>query len=71
MIKPEQVPDEVVWKLHDKLWKHGGPSVDEARKAIAAALNAWPGMRLGKYRDVAGDNDRIILPLPPQEASDE
>ena len=42
----------------------------QARAAIAAALNAWPGMRLGKYRDVAGSFDRIILPLT-QEASDE
>jgi hypothetical protein len=44
----------------------------EARAAIAAALNAWPGMGL-EYRS---DNPRfyngnlVILPLP-QEASDE
>jgi hypothetical protein len=45
--------------------------LDQARAACLAMLENWPGMRLGKYRDVAGDNDRIILPLPPQEASDE
>ena len=45
-------------------WNH------TARAAFLAMLTAWPGMRLGKYRDVAGDPDRIILPLP-QENSDE
>ena len=43
---------------------HGGCLCrDQARAACLAMLAAWPGMRLGKYRDVAGDNDRIILPL--------
>ena len=71
MIKPEQVPDEVVWKLHDKLWKHGGPSVDETRKAIAAALSAWPGMHLGAPWVIGVPNvTSIILPLPAQEARD-
>ena len=36
---------------------------EQIRAACLAMLTAWPGMRLGKYRDVAGDNDRIILPL--------
>ena len=75
MIKPEQVPNEVVWKLHDKLWKHGGPSVDEARKAIAAALSAWPGMKtettFWSNADGAGCGRHVLsLPLPSQEDSD-
>lgn len=35
----------------------------EAHAACLAMLENWPGVRLGKYRDVAGPNDRIILPL--------
>ena len=67
MIRAEQIPDEVAWKLHDKLWKVGGPSVDEVRASIAAALNAWPSMRVDDtYRwlsDVA-----IILPMEDKNA---
>ena len=66
MIKPEQVP-EAAWQAASGLWFNGA----KWPQIVAAALSAWPGMRLGKYRDVAGDNDRIILPLPPQEASDD
>lgn len=61
MIKPEQVPNEVVWKLHDKLWKHGGPSVDEAREAIAAALNAWPALEICYFLP---QGRTITLPFP-------
>ena len=69
MIKPEHIPDEVAWKLHDKLWSVGGPSVDDVRAAIAAALNAWPGM--SKVGEVYGLQQEWWLELPlPQEASD-
>lgn len=63
---------EAACEAYEAAWdvEHSEPD-DWFRAAIAAALAAWPGMRLGKYRDVAGDNDRIILPLPPQEASDD
>ena len=62
MIKPEQVPDEVA----DMLWQVicDKPGI-EPKKAIAATLNAWPGMIHGKYFA----EPSIILPLP-QEASD-
>lgn len=72
MIKPEHIPDEVAWKLHDKLWSVGGHSVDDVRAAIAAALNAWPGMLLypADGLDLTINPDRLILPLP-QENSDE
>jgi hypothetical protein len=66
MIRAEQIPDEVAWKLHDKLWKVGGPSVDEVRAALAVALNAWPEM---SARPTFGPS-RIILPLT-QESKDE
>lgn len=47
-------------------------STDDAmRAACIAMLKAWPGVRLGKYRDVAGPNDRIILPLPQESTNAE
>lgn len=64
MIKPEQVPDEVAWKLHDKLWSVGGHSVDDVRAAIAATLSAWPGMHfIG--------NIGVHLPLPAEASDDQ
>ena len=56
MIKPEQIPDEVVEALLDtsnvaQPWKH----------AIAAAINAWPGMFTYKYHD--DTTTALILPL--------
>ena len=73
MIKPEHIPDEVAWKLHDKLWSVGGHSVDDVRAAIAAALNAWPN------RVTVKDDGRrqtyiipaIILPLPTEASDDQ
>jgi len=79
MINPEQIPDEVVWKLHDKLWEVGNPSVAEARTAIAAAINAWPGVKLenlcswvmdGPDLPYVEETASIILPLST-EARDE
>lgn len=57
MIKPEMVPDEAVDALLDssnvaKPWHH----------AIAAALNAWPGMTIAKWQ-AYGMPDRLVLPL--------
>jgi len=79
MLKPEQVPDEVVeaaaqaaWKLKDqRFWeilKATQPDwKDEARATIAAAINAWPGMW---HIEAVDFEHKIILPLP-QEARDE
>lgn len=64
MLKPEQVPDEVVEAFVDAF--HGK---DMTRKAaIAAALNAWPGAVKG-YRTDDG-TPFIKIPLPT-EASDD
>ena len=67
MIKPEHIPDEVAWKLHDKLWSVGGHSVDNVRAAIAAALDAWPEMKtettFWSNADGAGCG-RHVLSLP-------
>jgi hypothetical protein len=46
MIKPEQIPDEVV-EAHISILERmmiGPPTKKSSRKAIAAAINAWPGM---------------------------
>lgn len=66
MLKPEQVPDVVVWKLHNKLWGSGQFSIEEGYAAIAAAINAWPGMYAKAYTEWT----EVRLPLPT-EPSDE
>ena len=61
MIRPEQVPKEVA----DALWQAicDKPGI-EPKKAIAAALNAWPGMHLGAPWVIGVPNaTSIILPL--------
>jgi hypothetical protein len=65
MLKPEQVPKEVV----DAFWQHfqDNKSTDGA---IAAALSAWPGARERLVPSmVSGDRHCLILPLT--EASDD
>ena len=64
MIKPEMVPDEVCLALKETLFS--GPGHNIYATALAAALNAWPGMHQKMY--VIG-GDQIILPLS-QMASD-
>jgi len=66
MIKPEQVPLEVWIALRDHVRER--PYGYDYTEAIAAALNAWPGMT-HMEPDLA--NGIIILPLLPQEASDD
>ena len=72
MIKPEQVP-EAAWQAASGLWFNGA----KWPQIVAAALNAWPGM-LADGDLASGENgpplhlvNVIILPLPPQENSDE
>jgi hypothetical protein len=60
MITPEQIPDEVVEALrenilHDCSFKH----------AIAAAINAWPGMECRPTFTPS----RIILPLTQENTN--
>lgn len=74
MIKLNQIPPAALEAMRTALEKGNGGQqfyLNEVETAAIALLEAWPGMRLGKYRDVAGDNDRIILPLTPQENSDD
>jgi hypothetical protein len=42
--------------------------LDQARAACLAMMTAWPGMRISW---LALNDGAIVLPLPPQEASDE
>ena len=68
MIKPEQVPDAVWSAFHEAVLRYGYKP-----QAIAAALNAWPGMKRPN-RMIWGEarSKDIILPfVEPQEASDE
>ena len=63
MLKAEQIPVEVMNEFHNAL------AHDEScAEAIAAAINAWPGLF---YHPARPDEEAcIFLPLP-QEASDE
>ncbi len=50
MIRAKQIPDEVAFALLDiyALWLG---DTDQARAAIAAALNAWPGVYMKAYTE--------------------
>ena len=65
MLKPEQIPPDAMYAA----WKamNAGMTLNDA---IAAALNAWPGMFGTELEDYTGVYRKIILPLP-QEPSDE
>lgn len=57
MIKPEQVP-EAAWQAASGLWFNGA----KWPQIVAAALNAWPGMRVdATYRWLP--EAAIILPM--------
>lgn len=66
MIKPEQIPDEVVeaaakhiseadMEDYPNYWKK------QLRASIAAAINAWPGVGI---ETVFVEEDYLILPVP-------
>jgi hypothetical protein len=68
MINPAQIPDEVVNELFLRGSWRG--SASEARAAIAATLNAWPGAGTHVYYRNRIHTRELTLPLP-QEARDE
>ena len=81
MIKPEQVPEGLAL-IARKAWAEGiGPTNDDDwNAAIAAAISAWPGIKLenlcgwvmdGPDLPYVEETASIILPLTPQEASDD
>ena len=73
MIKPEQVPKEAIAEL--RAFMNSCDCDDCVSAAIAAALSAWPGMeyvfRQPTRYSVCYSKPALILPLPPQENSDE
>lgn len=64
MIKPEQIPDEVVTVAAERLQDVRGA----VREAIAAAINAWPGVSI--FGDVSGWDVHIELPLTQEKNDD-
>ena len=64
MIKPDMIPKEC-FVAYQRAFKGGGGVGD----AIAAALNAWPGMRIMVDIDT-GDDAAIKLPLPKESSDD-
>ena len=65
MIKPEHVPDEAV-----KAVMHCFHTRNAAKSAIAAAINAWPDLRIERLWALPVPTDGVILPLP-KEGRDE
>lgn len=57
MIKPEQIPDEVVVAFEEAYWNQEMTVAE----AIAAAINAWPDTFITKYSEGA---PAFNLPLP-------
>jgi hypothetical protein len=68
MINTAQIPPEVVEAAGMQLPGMAGHQ-RYVRAAIAAALNAWPGMTLHQ-QDINAEYSYFVLPLP-QEARDE
>lgn len=61
MIKPEMVPDEAYEAWHAAFFSDEG-----GRAAIAAALNAWPGMQTGSD-DGGMTLSGVYLPLAQKQ----
>lgn len=72
MLKAEQVPDKVVGAYEEAYWTNEMTVAE----ALAAAINAWPGMLTGanavgtKQGGGTGyATDAIALPMPLKETS--
>lgn len=70
MLKAEQIPDEVVRAL----WEVTGEEpvgvlacLSDAKTYLAAAINAWPDLRIERLWALPVPTDGIILPLPQEE----
>jgi hypothetical protein len=69
MIKPEQIPEEAAGMVCYYL----GCKMPEARQALVAAINAWPGFKAAWFLP---QGKVYILPAPwenpkPQEKNDD
>lgn len=54
--------------LHEQSAQYQALTRAYATAAIAAALNAWPGMTYAHWR-AYGEADRLVLPVPQKESS--
>jgi len=64
MIKPEQIPDEVI---HTACEEYGGGHFVDMKHAIAAAINAWPNACRIEFDDwVEMVEGEIVLPAPQE-----
>jgi hypothetical protein len=67
MIRPDQIPDEVVKAALNEWWRNGARWSD----VVAAAINAWPGaervFRQPHRRAVSYSDPAFILPLPQKD----
>lgn len=80
MLKPEQVPDEVVEAAAKELaytngWRNQ-QGIDVCKpvvlEIIAAAITAWPGAAVCHYTIGDDEGYEMVLPLPfPQETRDD
>jgi hypothetical protein len=66
MIKPAQIPDEVVKAARHAFYNATGPTIsDDWRTALAAGLSAWPEMECRPTFTPS----RIILPLTQEPST--
>jgi hypothetical protein len=67
MIDPKQIPDEVVEAMRESITDTVMfINEKEARAAIVAALNAWPGAALAQRTYPTIGTKRISLPIPQE-----
>lgn len=76
MIKPEQIPDEALEAAARSIAaiENGDDSIWDAyigcaEYAIAAAINAWPGMSMERESHKAKWSS-VLLPLPQEKNDD-
>jgi len=66
VIKPDQLPDEVVLAARDVFMRSQDHISENIRAAIAAALNSWPEVER-IYRSEDEKLFTILLPLPQKD----
>ncbi len=71
MLKAEQVPSRLAMIARMAFLNGTGPSADDDwNAAIAAAINAWPDLRIERLWALPVPTDGIILPLPQEPTND-
>jgi hypothetical protein len=69
MIKPEQIPDNVILSARRAWLTADDGAVKDWKKAIAAAINAWPGAFQWTFNGPLSGNG-YILPMPQEKNDD-